>query len=65
MTGDWPRTQAGWVAKGKAIAESHRYAPQRGEFLGRLRSWGLDVYEGSPQEWIDALLAEKAKEVGQ
>jgi hypothetical protein len=31
----------------------------RGQFLGRLESWGLDVYEGSPQPWIDALIAEQ------
>jgi hypothetical protein len=55
---DFPRTQAEWVARGKAIAESGKYAPKRGKFLGRLESWGLDVYEGSPQEWKDALLAE-------
>jgi hypothetical protein len=63
MTGDeWPTTQAGWVARGKAIAESGKYAPKRGAFLGRLESWGLDVYENSPQAWIDALQAEQEGE---
>jgi hypothetical protein len=52
---DWPTTQAEWVARGRAIFESGKYAPKRGRFLGRLESWGLDVYEGSPQPWIDAL----------
>jgi hypothetical protein len=53
-------------AHGKEIAESGKYDPdrRRGAFLGRLESWGLDVYEGSPQKWIAALLAEKAREVG-
>jgi hypothetical protein len=45
------------IARGKAIAESGKYTP-RGAFLGRLQSWGLDVYEGSPQEWKNALFAE-------
>jgi hypothetical protein len=51
-----------WVARGKAIAESGKYDPdrRRGAFLGRLESWGLDVYEGSPQPWIDALIAERS-----
>ena len=46
------------VARGKAIAESGKYAPRRGEFLGRIEAWGLDVYEGSPQGWKDALAKE-------
>jgi hypothetical protein len=46
------------ITRGKAIAESGRYLPARGECLGHLESWGLDVYEGSPQQWKDALLAE-------
>jgi hypothetical protein len=47
-----------WVARGKAIAESGKYVRPRGKHLGRIESWGLDVYDGSPQEWKDALLAE-------
>jgi hypothetical protein len=47
-----------WVAEGERIAESGRYVAARGELLGYLESWGLDVYEGSPQQWIDALVAE-------
>jgi hypothetical protein len=49
------------IARGKAIAESGRYDPdrRRGELLGRLEAWGLDVYENSPQPWIDALIAER------
>ena len=34
----------------------------RGQFLGRLESWGLDVYEGSPQEWKDALRQERRRD---
>jgi hypothetical protein len=30
----------------------------RGAFLGRLESWGLDVYENSPEPWKQALEAE-------
>jgi hypothetical protein len=53
------------TAKGKAIAESGNYLPARGELLGRIEAWCLDVYEGSPQEWIDALFAEAvAQECG-
>ena len=45
------------IARGKAIVESGKYLPPRGEHLGRL--WGvLDVYEGSPQPWIDLLMQE-------
>jgi hypothetical protein len=46
------------IARGRAIALSGKYLPPRGEFLGRLESWGLDVHEGSPQEWKNALLEE-------
>jgi hypothetical protein len=46
------------IAKGKAIAESGKHLPPRGKHLGRIDYWGLDVYGGSPQEWIDALYAE-------
>lgn len=45
------------VARGKAIVESGKYAPPRGEYLGRIDHSGLDVYAGSPQPWIDALFA--------
>jgi hypothetical protein len=37
-------------------------ADDRGAFLGRLESWGLDVYEGSPQEWKDALRQERRRD---
>jgi hypothetical protein len=47
------------IAKGKAIADSGKYLPPRGRLLGRLKSWGLDVCEGSPQPWIDALMQER------
>jgi len=53
VTGD-PRL----IARGKTIADSGVYVHERGELLGRLQSWGLDVFEGSPQPWIDALMAE-------
>jgi hypothetical protein len=46
------------IARGKAIGESGKHLPARGKWLGCLESWGLDVYEGSPQEWKDALAAE-------
>jgi len=46
------------IAKGKAIAESGKCLKPRGEYLGTIAAWGLPVYEGSPQEWKDALLAE-------
>ncbi|HKH51844.1 MAG TPA: hypothetical protein VKA77_08635 [Mycobacterium sp.] len=48
------------IAKGKQVVESGRYAPKRGELLGRLELWGVDVYEGSPQEWKTALAREIA-----
>ena len=50
------------IAKGKAIADSGKYLPPRGQLLGRLESWGLDVYENSPQEWKTALLIEYRRE---
>lgn len=50
--------EAALIARGKALAESGNYLPARGEYLGTIECWGLDVYEGSPQEWIDALWAE-------
>jgi hypothetical protein len=49
------------IARGKAIAESGKYLTARGEFLGRLESWGVDVYEGSPQEWKSALFDEEGR----
>jgi hypothetical protein len=55
---DYPTTPADWIARGKAIFASGKYAPKRGAFLGRLESWGLDVYEGSPEPWKQALEAE-------
>lgn len=47
------------IARGKAIVESGKYAPPRGEYLGRIQRWGLDVYEGSPPMWKEALAAEQ------
>jgi hypothetical protein len=55
---DYPTTHTEWIARGKRIAESGKYALKRGELLGRLQSLGLDVYENSPQSWKDALFAE-------
>jgi hypothetical protein len=46
------------AAQGKAVVDSGRYAPSRGDYLGTIAYWGLDVYEGSPQEWKDALAQE-------
>lgn len=43
---------------GRRIIESGKYAPARGAYLGTIDYWGLDVYENSPHEWKDALLAE-------
>ncbi len=43
------------IARGKAIAASGKYLRPRGEYLGRIEAWGLDVFEGSPQEWKNAL----------
>jgi hypothetical protein len=48
-----------FVALGKEIFESGKYAPKGGELLGRLDSWGLDIYERSPKEWIDAWVKEE------
>jgi hypothetical protein len=39
------------VARGKTIVDSGKHAPARGELLGTITGWGLDVYEGSPQQW--------------
>jgi hypothetical protein len=46
------------VERGRLLAASGAHLP-RGELLGHLEFWGIDVYEGSPQPWIDALLAER------
>jgi hypothetical protein len=46
------------IAKGEAIAESGKYLPPRGEYLATIAARGLDVYEGSPQAWKDALREE-------
>lgn len=43
---------------GEAIIKSGKYLPPRGEYLGRIRHWGLDVYENSPRPWKDALFEE-------
>jgi hypothetical protein len=44
------------AARIEAIFNKH--IPERGEYLGTVEYWGLDVYDGSPQEWKDALIAE-------
>jgi hypothetical protein len=58
MSDDQPTTHAEWLRRGREIYASGKYAPKRGAFLGRIQAWGLDVYEGSPQTWKDALFAE-------
>jgi hypothetical protein len=45
--------------RGRRIITSGKYAPERGEHLGTLQVWGLDVYEDSPQHWIDTLHTEQ------
>jgi len=50
--------------RGRRIVQSGKYAPPLGKYLGRLESWGLDVFEGSPQPWIDALYDEYRKQHG-
>jgi hypothetical protein len=47
------------AARGRALVASGKHAPPRGEFLGRVEFWGLDVYAGSPPEWKAALAAER------
>jgi hypothetical protein len=47
------------IARVRALAESGKYDPPRGKLLGRLRGL-LDVYEGSPPMWIDALAAQES-----
>jgi hypothetical protein len=46
------------IARGESLSRSGKYAPPRGDYLGTITHWGLDVYEGSPQEWKDALAQE-------
>jgi hypothetical protein len=58
MSDDELTTHAEWVRRGREIFESGKYAAPRGKFLGRLESWGLDVYENSPEPWKQALEAE-------
>jgi len=41
--------------RGRQLAESGLYEPLRGEYLGRIDAWGLNVYENSPREWIEVL----------
>lgn len=43
---------------GDAVVKSGKYLRPRGKLLGRIQLWGLDVYEGSPQQWKDSLYAE-------
>jgi hypothetical protein len=52
------------VVRGKAIVDNGKYAPPRGEYLGRIEYWGLDVYARSPQEWKDALGQERRRHGG-
>ena len=47
------------IARGESICRSSKHAPPRGELLGTITAWGLDVYEGSPQQWKDTLRAEQ------
>lgn len=47
------------IARGETIVRSGKHAPPRGEYLGTITAWGLDVYEGSPQEWKDVLRQEQ------
>jgi hypothetical protein len=47
------------IARGETICRSGKYTPTRGELLGTITAWGLPVYEGSPQEWQDALRQEQ------
>jgi hypothetical protein len=49
------------AARDKAIFESGKYTPPRGTYLSRIEAWGLDVYEGSPQPSIDALIGERSQ----
>jgi hypothetical protein len=47
------------IARGETICRSGKYAPPRGQLLGTITAWGLDVYEGSPQQWVAALHQEQ------
>lgn len=70
--GAWPTTRTpAWdelpdndirkilIRHGHTITETSQHTPPRGEHLGTINHWGLDVYENSPQEWIDTLYAEE------
>ena len=46
-------------AHAKAVLTSGKYARPRGELLGTIERFRLPVYEGSPQEWKDALRQEE------
>jgi hypothetical protein len=46
------------VERGRQIIATGKYAPERGEYPGTIAYWGVDVYEGSRQEWKDALAQE-------
>jgi hypothetical protein len=50
------------IERGRTLFESGKYAKPLGKYLGRLESWGLDVFEGSPQAWKDELIAEYRRE---
>ena len=47
------------IARGETLARSGKYTPPRGEHLGTITAWGLPVYDGSPQQWKDALHQEQ------
>jgi hypothetical protein len=60
-TGGGSLTDDDLIQRGKRIAESGKYSLPLGLYLGRIEAWGLDVYENSPQQWIDALLEEASR----
>jgi hypothetical protein len=47
------------IARGETLCRSGKHTPPRADYLGTIERWGLPVYEGSPQEWIDALYQEQ------
>jgi len=47
------------IHRGRTIIQSGEHTPPRGEYLGTIDHWGLDVHENSPHQWIDTLLAEE------
>jgi hypothetical protein len=55
MTVSVTLTHDEWIAKGKTLFESGAYATPMGAHIGVIKRYGLDVYEGSPQQWKDAL----------